>query len=90
VVIAFPNSSQGASEKLLSYVIDEMRNTGIVMATFGAGAKDTLEVIDNIRGVEAKLMSQVYKAIVSSFYLANKSRYRFVFAICVNSCIPSH
>jgi len=57
-------------------MIDEMRNAGIVMATFGAGAKDTLEVIDNIGGVKAKLLSEVYQAIVRSFSLTNKSRYR--------------
>jgi len=43
-VLAFPNSPQGTSEGLLSYVIGKMRNAGIVMAIFGAGAKDTLEV----------------------------------------------
>ena len=66
-----------------------MRNAGIVMATFGAGAKDTLEVIDNIGGVKAKLLSEVYQAIVRSFSLTNKSRYRCVFAIGVDFYIPS-
>lgn len=55
-----------------------MRNAGVHRATFGAGAKDSLEVIDNIKGIKAKLLSQVYQAIVSSFSLTNKSRYRYV------------
>jgi aspartyl-tRNA synthetase len=83
--LAFPDSPQGASEKLLSYVIGEMRNAGVFCATFGAGAKDTLEVIDNIKGVKAKLLSQVYQAIVNSFSLTNKSRYRYIFSRSADS-----
>ena len=85
--LAFPNSPQGTSEKLLSYAIEEMRNAGVVSATFGAGAKDSLDVIDNIKGVKAKLLSQVYQAIVSSFSLTNKSRYRCAFAVFADAYV---
>lgn len=74
--LAFPDSPPGTSEFLLSRAIDEMRNAGVSVATFGAGAKDSIEVVDNIKGIKAKLLSEVYKAIVHSFSLTNKSRYR--------------
>ncbi|KAF7979700.1 hypothetical protein HWV62_41034 [Athelia sp. TMB] len=74
--LAFPGSPQGTSEYLLHHAISIMRDAGVHTATFGAGAKDSLEVIDNIKGIKAKLLSQMYEAIVSSFSLTNKSRYR--------------
>lgn len=77
--LAFPGSPQGTSEYLLSYVIKEMRDAGVRRATFGAGAKDSLEVVDNIKGIKAKLLSRTYQAIVNSFHLTNKSRYRYPF-----------
>jgi aspartyl-tRNA synthetase len=86
-VLAFPNSPQGTSEKLLSYAIEEMRSAGVVSATFGAGTKDSLDVIDNIKGIKAKLLSQVYQAIVSSISLTNKSRYRCAFAVFADAYV---
>ncbi|KZP05302.1 aspartyl-tRNA synthetase cytoplasmic [Athelia psychrophila] len=74
--LAFPDSPQGTSEYLLYHVIGVMRDAGVHSATFGAGAKDSLEVVDNIKGIKAKLLSQMYQAIVSSFSLTNKTRYR--------------
>lgn len=79
--LTFPGSPQGTSEYLISHVIEEMRNAGVTTATFGAGAKDTVEVIDNIKGIKAKLLSEVYRAIVSLFSLTNKSQYRYVVPI---------
>lgn len=46
-----------------------------------AGAKDPLEVIDNIKGVKAKLLEQVYPAVVSSFSLTNKPCYPYAFQV---------
>ena len=82
--LAFPDSPQGTSEYLLHHAIGIMRDAGVHTATFGAGAKDSLEVIDNIKGIKAKLLSQMYEAIVSSFSLTNKSRYRYV--LILTSC----
>jgi aspartyl-tRNA synthetase len=49
-----------------------------VTATFGAGVREAIEIVDNIKAVRAKFLSKLYNAIMSSFNLANKSRYRFV------------
>jgi aspartyl-tRNA synthetase len=75
--LTFPRP-QGTSEYLISHVIEEMQNAGVTTANFGAGAKDTVEVIDNIKGINAKLLSEIYKAIVNLFSLTNKSQYRYV------------
>jgi len=57
-------------------VLRDRRDAERCRGYFGADAKDTiLEVIDNIGGVKAKLLSQVYQAIISSSPLTNKPRY---------------
>ena len=56
-----------------------MQSEGVPVATFGAGAKDHLDVVDNIKGIESKLLSHLYNRIVHLFPLLNKSRYRYVF-----------
>jgi hypothetical protein len=75
-------------------MIEGMRNAGVTTANFGAGAKDTVEVTDNIKVIKAKLLSEVYKVIVSLFSLTNKSQYRYValsvFRLYVRSRIISH
>jgi len=90
--LAFPNSPQGTSEYLLHHVIGELRNAGVSVATFGCGAKDSIEVVDNIWGIKAKLLSEIYKSIVNMFHLTNKSRYREKFGAFEDDlyvCYPS-
>ncbi|KZP07700.1 hypothetical protein FIBSPDRAFT_1052820 [Athelia psychrophila] len=52
--LAFLDSPQRTSEYLLYHVIGVMRDAGVHSATFVTGAKGSLEVVDNIKGIRAK------------------------------------
>ena len=75
----------GTSECLVHHVVCTLRDAGFVNATFGAGVREAIEIVDNIKAVRAKFLSAFYNAIVNSFNLANKSRYRFVVFITIFS-----
>ncbi|KAF8340653.1 uncharacterized protein EI90DRAFT_3285967 [Cantharellus anzutake] len=74
--LAFPDSPPGTSEFLNSHVMEEMRKTGVSRATFGVGAADKMEAVENLSGFRTKALAEAYSSIAKAFHLTNKSDYR--------------
>ena len=76
--LAFPESPPGTSEFLNSRVMEEMRKAGVFRATFGVGAADKMDPVENLSGFRTKALAEAYSPIVRAFHLTNKSDYRYV------------
>ena len=74
--LAFPESPPGTSEFLNSHVMEEMRKAGVYRATFGVGAADKMDPVENLSGFRTKALAEAYSPIVKAFHLTNKSDYR--------------
>jgi len=56
--------------------MEEMRKAGVYRATFGVGAADKMDPVENLSGFRTKALAEAYSPIVKAFHLTNKSDYR--------------
>lgn len=73
--LGWPDSPSGTTEYLLHNAIEHLVKEGVAKATFGAGAREKLLVVDNIKGFKAKVLSEVYSGIVVRFPVSSPGRH---------------
>lgn len=72
----------GAIEYILTHVIKKMGEVGVRSATFGAGATDKLERVDNIGGFRVMALEKTYNGLTHAFpSFANKTDFRSKFGV---------
>lgn len=59
--LMFPGAPNGTSEMLITTAMRALAEEGVTTATFGAGAKETLDVVNGIGATRGKILSHMYK-----------------------------
>jgi hypothetical protein len=80
-VLEFPGAPLGAIECILSYVIKKLGEAGVRSATFGPGAADTLQRVENIGGFRVRTLERAYNCLSHTFHLTFKGNFRSKFGI---------
>ncbi|PCH43826.1 aspartyl-tRNA synthetase [Wolfiporia cocos MD-104 SS10] len=79
--LEFPGAPLGAIEYILTYVIKKLGDAGVRSATFGAGATDRLQRVENVGGFRVRTLEKTYNGISSHFSLSGKGDFRQKFGI---------
>ncbi|KDQ49183.1 hypothetical protein JAAARDRAFT_43060 [Jaapia argillacea MUCL 33604] len=79
--LEFPGAPAGSIEYILWHVLKKLGDAGVHSATFGAGARDRLERVENIGGFRVRAMEKTYNGLSSSFNLTNKGDFRSKFGV---------
>ncbi|EKM56863.1 uncharacterized protein PHACADRAFT_118899 [Phanerochaete carnosa HHB-10118-sp] len=74
--LEYPGAPLGAIEHIVAYVIRKLGDAGVRTATFGAGAANRLQGVDNVGGFRMKTLEKAYNGISSTFHLSNKGDFR--------------
>lgn len=91
--LAFPDCPKGTSEYITYKAIEAMAKAGVNQATFGVGAAESLDAVDNVGALTAKALSKVYGGITQTFGLTRKSEFRRKFGAteeAIYVCYPPH
>ncbi|KZT04593.1 aspartyl-tRNA synthetase cytoplasmic [Laetiporus sulphureus 93-53] len=79
--LEFPGAPLGAIEYILTHVIKKLGDAGLRSATFGAGATERLQRVDNLGGFRVRTLEKTYNGIASTFHLSGKGDFRAKFGI---------
>ncbi|CCM00839.1 uncharacterized protein FIBRA_02881 [Fibroporia radiculosa] len=79
--LEFPGAPLGAIEYILTYVIKKLGDAGVRCATFGAGATDRLQRVENVGGFRVRTLEKTYNGLSSHFSLSGKGDFRSKFGI---------
>ncbi|KAH9830768.1 aspartyl-tRNA synthetase, cytoplasmic [Rhodofomes roseus] len=79
--LEFPGAPLGAIEYILSYVIKKLGDAGVTTATFGAGAIDRLQRVENVGGLRVRTLEKTYNGLNSTFSLGGKGDFRQKFGV---------
>ncbi|KZT64350.1 lysyl-tRNA synthetase [Daedalea quercina L-15889] len=79
--LEFPDAPLGAIEYILSHVIKELGDAGVTSATFGAGAIDRLQRVENVGGLRIRTLEKTYNGLSSTFNLGGKGDFRQKFGV---------
>lgn len=79
--LEFPGAPLGAIEYILTHVIKKLGDAGIRCATFGAGATDRLQRVENVGGFRVRTLEKTYNGLSSHFNLSGKGDFRQKFGI---------
>ena len=79
--LEFPGAPLGAIEYILSHVIRKLGDVGVRTATFGAGAAQRLQGIDNVGGFRIRTLEKTYNGLSHTFHLSSKGDFRGKFGI---------
>lgn len=77
----FPGAPLGTIEYILSYVIKKLGEAGVRSATFGPGAADNLQRVENINGFRVRTLERAYNGLSHTFHLNSKGDFRTKFGI---------
>ena len=69
--LEFPGAPLGAIEYILSYVIKKLGDAGVRTATFGAGAAQRLQGVDNVGGFRIRTLEKTYNGLSHTFHLTS-------------------
>ncbi|KAH9924394.1 aspartyl-tRNA synthetase cytoplasmic [Fomitopsis serialis] len=79
--LEFPGAPLGAIEYILSHVIKKLGDAGVTTATFGAGATDRLQRVENVGGLRVRTLEKTYNGLNSTFSLGGKGDFRQKFGV---------
>ena len=79
--LEFPGAPLGAIEYILWHVIKELGDAGITSATFGAGATERLQRVENVGGLRIRTLEKTYNGLSATFNLGGKGDFRHKFGV---------